>query len=59
MPERFNSLQLSDGTIYLIGGLQNQNVMRSTYRIQNDLTFSEVGQMKQPRYNVPIVLLKD
>lgn len=59
MPTRFNSLQLADGTIFLVGGLRGDTVVRSTYKIANDLNFTEVGNMKTARYNVPILLLKD
>lgn len=39
--------------------MRGDSVLRSTYMIANDLTFSFVGNMKTARFSTPIVLLKD
>jgi len=52
-------VQTASGRIFTVGGLVKELILKSTFKIDEDLTYEEMNQMKTGRFNTPIVLVND
>ena len=53
MPSCFSTVQTKEGSIYMIGGIVKDMVLKNTFVLNENLVYDEVAMMKIGRYSAP------
>lgn len=59
LPQFFSSCQVSQGNIYIVGGIQNDKVLKQTFELTDQLVLRQVASMNVGRFQAPIKLLNE
>ena len=59
LPTCFSSIQTSSGKIFIVGGLFKDLILKSVFRIDENLQYYEMMVMKTGRFCAPIALVND
>jgi hypothetical protein len=57
LPDRFSSIQLQNGHIYIVGGMIQDLISRNSYEIDGNMNIIDRPPMSKARYNCSLTLI--